>query len=101
MNPAAELLLSYRCVALLYVLFAIQQNSMLLKSNIICKSRCKHLAIQHLGSSHSLLTIHHSLSSFHQKYNLKLILIKGCQPLKGWQPLLPRKPPTQTPPYPV
>jgi len=48
MNPAAELLLSYRCVALLYVLFAIQQNSMLLKSNIICKSRCKHLAIQHL-----------------------------------------------------
>jgi hypothetical protein len=48
LTVAAELLVRYRCFALLYVLFPIQQNSMLLKSNIICKSRCKHLVIQHL-----------------------------------------------------
>jgi len=35
-NPAAECLLGFRCIALLYVLSAIGQNDMLLISNCIC-----------------------------------------------------------------
>ena len=43
MNQTAELLLSFCCVALLYVLFAIQQGKMLLISNTIYKSWRRHI----------------------------------------------------------
>lgn len=40
MNPAAELLLSFCCVALLYVQFAVQQKKGAVEQVTICRSKC-------------------------------------------------------------
>jgi len=40
MNPAAELLLGFCCVALLYVQFTAQQKKLAVEQVTICRSKC-------------------------------------------------------------
>lgn len=60
MNPASGILLNCRCVALLYVLFAAQQNQNWLSSNSICRSSSEHKLIIHQIIEANPLTQDHS-----------------------------------------
>lgn len=71
-SPAVVLLLSFRCVALFRVLFAIQQRQPV--NNNICRN-FKHNRIQiitHQTCYSLLITFHSTHPSFCQKYNFVL-----------------------------